>query len=134
MGLAMKPGGNIFCGIFVIKIKEGGNMKKLILIFPVTLFLAACTGATTRMNNIWTGRNFDEYVVLNGPPDNFFKLQDGGVVYSFKEPCDYTPGYEETSVVVFEDNAIKQISWQTSCPASFELKRMMADAIEDAND
>lgn len=66
---------------------------------------------------------FDDYILKHGVPTAQVSLQSGNIAYSFVKQCSYSPGQEETTVMVNQENIITGISRKGSCPTAYEVRQ-----------
>ena len=98
-------------------------MRKMILLVLGSCSLMACASIQQQPAIDWTGRNFDEYVLRYGVPTTQVSLQSGKTAYSFIKQCSYSPGQEETTVMVNQENIITGTSRKGSCPTAYEVRQ-----------
>ena len=90
-------------------------MKKHIFLLLGVFSLGACA-SFQQQKVVWTGQNFDNYIVSYGIPSSQYTLQNGNTVFSFKKNCAQTNAQEEILITVDTENIIQQTSILASCP------------------
>lgn len=98
-------------------------MKNHLLLFISVFGLAACATMQPQPQFDWTGQNFDNYILKYGVPTTQVALQSGNTAYSFIKQCSYSPGIEETTVMVNPENMIIGITQNNRCPSAYEVQQ-----------